>query len=41
MCLKIFSSTQNKVLLEPIQDFSLRFGPTIRKLSAVENRIIF
>ena len=40
-CLQIFSFTQNKLALKPIQDFSSRFVPAIRELSAVKKEFSF
>ena len=39
MCLQIINITQKKLALKLIQDFSPCFGPAIRGLSAVINRI--
>ena len=39
MCLRIVNFTQNKLALKLIHDFSPRFGPAIRELSTVINRI--
>ena len=40
MCLQIVNFTQNKLTLNPIQDFPPRFGPAIREFSTVINRIM-
>ena len=43
MCLQFVNFTHffafYKIALKPIQDFSPRFGPAIRELSAVINRV--